>query len=305
MNITIRQLEVFLALFDTRSFTAAATQRHMTQSAVSKVVAELEAQLGFALFDRTTRRVQPNAEAFEFHPFAEEIIATMRSAARSVAELADLQRGRVGIAASPMMVYGLLAPLIADYRARYPGVQFDLHELSTDETVASVLAGRVDFGLGAVDHQIAGADTQVAFEDSMFAVVRADHPIAGKKKVPWKTLARCEHISLRNVYTVRRTIDDIVARQGIALPSAIEVGTLTAALGLVRAGAGVVVLPGYAARIAQEWGLKACAIADIGTTVHRIHVIRRQKATLSIAARRFLDELQASAMNFAQPNRQS
>jgi len=291
MNITIRQLQVFLKLFEVRSFTAAAAQLHMTQSAASKMVAELESQLGFALFDRTTRRVEPNDAAREFHGFAADIMASMQAATRSVVELADLKRGQIGIAASPMMIHGLLAGPIAAYRTRFPGVRFELHELSTDETVDSVRAGRVDFGFGAVDSEIPGIETELALRDRMLVVVPTGHALAARRAVRWAELAAWEHISLRQFYSVRRTLDEIVAREGVSIPSHIEAGTLTATLGLVKAGAGIAVLPGYAARIAQDWGMQAIPIKGMTGRIHRISLLRRGSARLSVAARSFLAEL--------------
>ncbi|MFJ4293161.1 LysR family transcriptional regulator [Cupriavidus sp. NPDC089707] len=291
MNITYRQLRVFLEVFETRSITAAANRQHMTQSAASKVIAELEAQLGFELFDRTTRRVEPNDAAREFHAFAVDVVATMQAATRSVEELVALKRGKVSIAASPLMIYGLLSGPIAEYRARFPGVRFELHELSTDETVESVRAGTVDFGLAAIDAELPGVSTTVVYRDSMHVVVNAGDALATRETLTLADLAECDHISLRRFYSVRRTLDQLVAGKGVSLPSGIEVGTLTSALGLVRQGAGVLVAPGYVATIAEEWGMRAIGIDDLPSGVHQISLIQRRLARPTLAARQFLLEL--------------
>lgn len=291
MNITFRQLRIFLELFETGSFTAAAARLHVTQSAASKMIAELESQLNLVLFDRSTRRVTPNDAAREFHAFAVDVVATMQTATRSVEELISLERGKVGIAASPLMIYGLLADVIADYRTRYPGIQFELHELSTDQTVESVRAGTVDFGLGAIDMRIPGIQSEVVLEDGMRVVIDAAHPLNRRASVALKELAAWNHISLRNFYSVRRSLDLILASQGVTLPSAIEAGTLTAALGLVRRGAGVLIVPGYAATIAEQWGMRTLALRGVSSTVHQISLIQRSQARPSVSTRHFLDVL--------------
>lgn len=291
MNITYRQLRLFLEVFETRSITAAAARQHITQSAASKVIAELEAQLGFDLFDRTTRRVEPNDAAREFHAFAVDVVATMQAATRSVEELIAMKRGKVSIAASPLMIYGLLSDPIADYRARFPGVRFELHELSTDEAVDCVRAGTVDFGLAAVDAELPGVATTVVYRDSMRVVVNGQNALAQRASVSLAELADSEHISLRRFYSVRRTLDQLVAGKGVSLPSGIEVGTLTSALGLVRRGAGLLIAPGYVADIAREWGMHALPIADLPRDVHQISLIQRRLARPTLAARQFLQEL--------------
>src|SRR5690606_17707826 len=155
-------------------------------------------------FDRTTRRVTPNDAAREFHSYAVEVVATMQTATRSVEELIALDRGKVSIAASPLMIYGLLADVIADYGRKHPGIQFELHELSTDQTVESVRAGTVDFGLGAVDMRIPGIRTKVVLCDTMRVVVDKKHPLARRRSLALGALIHWNHISLRNFYSVRR-----------------------------------------------------------------------------------------------------
>lgn len=294
MNFTIRQVQVFVVLCETRSFTRTAERLHMTQSAVSKQVADLENQLGFALFDRTTRRVEPNEAAWEFHGFARELMATVQAATRSVAEISNLDRGRISMAASPLMIYGLLADPIAQFRRRHPGVAFELHELSTDDTLAAVRSGEVDAGLCALDRPAAGLHASAFYADTMFAVVSAAHPLADRDRVTLRELAGWEHIQLRHFYSARRTLDALMQAQDLALSGGIEASTLTAVLGLVRTGAGMAVLPGYAARVAMQWGMRSLRIEDVPADIHRISLVRREHARLSLAARAFVAELQAA-----------
>src|SRR5690606_8232749 len=192
---------------------------------------------------------------------------------------------------SPLMIYGLLAEVIADYRARHPGIHFELHELSTDQTVESVRAGTADFGLGAVDTRIPGIRTEVVLRDSMRVVVDPEHSLVRRRPRALKDLVGFNHISLRSFYSVRRSRDAVMASHGLAPASAIEVGTLTAALGLVRQGAGVLIVPGYAAAIAEQWGMRTLAIKQVSPTVHQISLIQRSLTRPSISTRRFLETL--------------
>lgn len=204
-----------------------------------------------------------------------------------------MKRGKVSIAASPLMIYGLLSGPISNYRVRFPGVQFELHELSTDETVASVRAGTVDFGLGAIDAELSGVSATPIYRDGMRVVLNARHPLAGRESLLLADLSECDYISLRRFYSVRRTLDQLVADKGVSLPGGIEVGSLTSALGLVRRGAGVLIAPGYVAAIAEEWGMRTIRIADLLDDVHHISLIQRPLARPTLAARQFLLEMVA------------
>jgi len=291
MNISFRQLQVFLAVYEAGSFTAAAHGLHISQSAASKMVAELENQLGMTLFERTTRTVLPNDAAREFFGFALDVTATMATAKRSVTELISLERGKVSVAASPLMHYGLLARPIAHYRHRYPGIDFEVHECSTDETLERVRSGVVDIGFCATDTEVPGLETTVAIEDAMYAVVDSAHPLARRRSVRAAELLPYNYISLRDSYSIRRTLDRIFARTGLRFENHIEVGSLTAALGFAREGAGFLIAPGYAADIAQQWGMRRLKVPDLAGFSHRISLVRRSTTRLSVAARHWLAAL--------------
>ena len=126
MNITLKQLRVFCALYELRSFTAAARAAFVTQSAVSKLCAELEAEVGQPLFERSTRNVTPCEGAADFYAYAQEILGTVRAAERSMSGLRTLERGVVGVASSPMMMVGLLGDVITRYHRLHGGVKLEL-----------------------------------------------------------------------------------------------------------------------------------------------------------------------------------
>ncbi|WP_416401206.1 LysR family transcriptional regulator [Alicycliphilus denitrificans] len=294
MNITFRQLEVFLAVFRSGSFTAAANKLHVTQSAASKMIAELESQLGLPLFERTTRRVIPSSAATEFYRFALDVTATMETAKRSVQELITLERGKVSVAASPLMLYGFLSSVIAGYRRRFPGIDFEIFEYSTDETIESVMSGTVDFGFCATDTRLPDIQSSVILENAMHAIVGREHVLARRKRVRLKELVPYNYISLRGSYSIRRSLDQVFASTGIGYESHIEVGTLTAALGFVKEGAGFLIAPGYTAAIASQWGMQTLEIVDLASFRHRVSLIRRCAQRLSVSARSFQSHLQQS-----------
>src|SRR5580704_14098706 len=103
MNITLRQLEAFVAVADTRNFTRAAQRLHTAQSAISLLIKELETDLGVRLLDRTTRHVELTDPGIEFRGYAEKLIADLDHAVRHTHELVERKRGRIAIAAPPFL----------------------------------------------------------------------------------------------------------------------------------------------------------------------------------------------------------
>lgn len=289
MNITLKQLRVFCALYELRSFTAAARATFVTQSAVSKLCAELEAEVGQPLFERSTRSVTPCDGAADFYAYAQEILGTVRAAERSMHGLRSLDRGRVGVATSPLMMVGLLGDVVAEYHRAYPSVQLELFELNTDETLEHVRHGRADLGIVSLEPPQEALTMRMVYRDTMYAVSAHDHPLVQKKSVSWADVAACEHIMLRNVYSVRRSLDRIARDMNLELRCSVEVGMLTSALRLAGLGMGVTVVPGYACGLARQLGLRVLEIEGAQRHGHELWLIQRHNARLSLAASKFLE----------------
>ena len=121
MNVSLRQLRAFVAVAELESFTGAAQQLHITQSALSLLVKDLESELGIRLLDRTTRSVRLAEAGHAFLPFVVGVLEDLERAIDSVADLRDLKRGVARIAAPQLMSLTLLPTALAAHRARHPG----------------------------------------------------------------------------------------------------------------------------------------------------------------------------------------
>ncbi|WP_144636805.1 LysR family transcriptional regulator [Bordetella genomosp. 13] len=288
MNITLKQLRVFCALYELRSFTAAARAAFVTQSAVSKLCAELEAEIGQPLFERSTRSVTPCDGAAEFYAYAQEILGTVRAAERTMSGLRSLERGTVGVATSPLMMVGLMGQVVADYHRAHPSVKLELFELSTDDTIEHVRNGRADFGIVSLETASDELSTRVIYRDTMYAVCAPDHALTRRRKVSWEDVAAHDHITLRNVYSVRRSLDRVAADLKLEFRYRIEAGMLLSALNLVGEGLGITVVPGYACDVARQLGLRVLDIDGARLHGHELWLIQRRTARLSLAASAFL-----------------
>lgn len=287
MNVTIRQLRVFCAVYELKNFTLAADAMHMTQSAVSKVCAELEAEVGIPLFERTTRRVEPCDGTAEFYAHAQDILGSLRAAERSVRGMRDLESGSVSFSASPMMIFALLRPVIAQFHRAHPKISLALHELSTEETVEFVRTAKSDFGLLSYTGHDPQLSARVVLRQPIQLAVPQGHALSDAQDVAWTELARHQHITLRSAYSVRHTIDRMLKSRGLLLPSAIQAGTLASALALVREGLGVALIPSYASPVAREMGLLVLDVGGAEPELHALSLLTRRDAKLSLAAKAF------------------
>ncbi len=143
-NLSLKQLRAFVCVAESSSFTAAAALLNLSQSAVSLLVRELEAELGLKLLDRTTRSVRMTEAGAELHPVASRVLQDLGAAIAGSRELADRRRGRVRIACSPLQSSLLLPRLIAAFKASHPHITIVLRDTPGGEIVDLVASGEVD-----------------------------------------------------------------------------------------------------------------------------------------------------------------
>jgi len=144
MNITLDEIQNFIAVVDTGSITSAAQQLDQTVSAASRTLGRLEQKLATTLLRRTTRRLELTDEGEAFLERARDIVAAVEGAEEQMASRRIRPAGRLRVdAASPFMLH-VVAPLVAGYRERYPDVELELH---STEGYIDLLERRTDVAL--------------------------------------------------------------------------------------------------------------------------------------------------------------
>lgn len=293
MNVTFRQLKVFLKLFELRSFTATAQALNMTQSAVSKLCRELEDEVGFPLFQRSTRKVEPMDGASDFYAFATELLGTLDAASRSLADLRSVRKGTVSIAAAPLIFYGLLCEVVAEFHRLHPAVRIDGFEISTDLAIEHVINGKVDIGIVAMDGAHPKLLVEPVYTDRIYLACAEGHRFASKSKVSWKDLYSEDIIMLRADHNIGRIMRAALSRHNIVAAPTIEVGAMSSVLGLVRAGAGVAFSSGYTADFCRSEGIRLVPFSSPEQRSRTLSLIRRENARLSMAASHFVSLLKS------------
>jgi DNA-binding transcriptional LysR family regulator len=137
MNITIRQLQAFLALVELRNFTRAAAKVNLSQPAFSAMIRALEIDVGARLFHRDTRHVALTAEGQTFEGSAAHSIG-VNVGVNSVHDVLQHRRGKVSLALLPSLAAGWLPSLLALYCKRYPGVEVRVDDLLSEGAIERV-----------------------------------------------------------------------------------------------------------------------------------------------------------------------
>lgn len=137
------EMEVFVTVIETGGFSAAARQVRLTPSAISKLIARLEARLGTRLFNRSTRQFQLTPEGCTFYEAAKRILADV-SEAEQRASQGERPAGRVRISTSASYFNHVLAPIVPQFMALYPAVTLDI---SLTDALVDLLAERTDIAI--------------------------------------------------------------------------------------------------------------------------------------------------------------
>ena len=286
MNVTLRQLQGFRTVAELGSFTRAAQRLQMAQPALSLSIRELEAELHIRLFDRTTRRVELTAAGREFLRSTEKLIADLELSIRNVRDLTDRKRGRLTIAAPPLLAAMIVPAAIADYKKAFPGVEVRLVDTQTDDIVAQVRAGEVDCGVGTFAEVEQGIRREVLLEDNLVVWCAPRSPAAKHTKIKWSELQEWPLVMMTRASNIRSIVERACEAAGHSPRPAFEVSQMTTAIMLVEAGLGVAVLPTYIWSFARSQ--KVVARPLIEPQVRReVSFIQSDSRSLSPAAEGF------------------
>lgn len=294
MNPTLRQMRAFVALAKTGNFTLAAQAMHVTQSALSGLIKELEQTLGAKVVDRSTRRALLTDIGKELYPLFSQMIEDLDGALANVADHTRLKKGIVRIAAPQLLSCTLMPEAIAAYRARYPDIEVHLGDTGVESVVHRVLSGEADFGIGPEREPAPPLDARLLFEMPFALVFPKGHELEKQARVTWKDVARYPLISLQGQFT-ERLLDDVHASMHApSVKPANEVTFMTTALAMAAAGLGVTVCLPYAAPLATLYGLVMRPLEEPVLT-RRFFLYTRPGRSLSPAAESFIAFLDAFA----------
>jgi DNA-binding transcriptional LysR family regulator len=247
--VDLRQLEYVVAIARTGSFTAAAAECHVSQSALSHQVARLEAQLGVRLFDRSSRSIALTEAGLTVLPYAARALSEMEGMGAALAALAGQVQGRVriGLTQSAERIFSL-AVQVAEFRRGNPGVVMTVEIGPALELIEGVSADDLDLAYAAApERPLPGGVTFTALvpDEPLVAVVPAGSRSASLEECFLSDLLRDEElIEFRPPSALRARTAQLVASAGArARRPGIALGSVAEMVRFAAAGMGVAVVP--------------------------------------------------------------
>jgi LysR family transcriptional activator of glutamate synthase operon len=260
--MNLRQLRYLVAVADERHFTRAAAREHVAQPALSQQIRSLEAEVGLALVERTTRKVAMTQAGELLVARARRALAELDAAHAELQSLAGVQAGSLAVGALHTMGPVDLSLLLATFHKRYPAIELIVREQSSEELAAMLRDDEIDLAFLSVTVQVQrpGLTLRPLVSEELVVVLATDHPLATRKQLRIGELADEAFISFRVGARLRELLERAAAGAGFAPRIALESNESRRIRSLVSYGLGVAVLP---RSDAERPGPEEVAICDL------------------------------------------
>jgi DNA-binding transcriptional LysR family regulator len=240
----ISTLQAFLAVADNASFSQAAERLFLTQPAVSKRIAVLEAELGTPLFDRIGRQVGLTEAGRALLPRARRIVDELEDSRRAIANLSGKVEGRLSFGTSHHIGLHRLPPLLRTYHQRYPQVALDIQFMDSEQACQAVLRGELELAVVTLPTDaIPSLDAHTVWRDRLAVVVAAGHTLAARGRPTLRDLAQWPAIMPAHGTYTREIVEAAFSHEGLAPQVSMSTNYLETIKMLVSVGLGWSVLP--------------------------------------------------------------
>ncbi|HET6565745.1 MAG TPA: LysR family transcriptional regulator [Xanthomonadales bacterium] len=241
-NINLKSLECFRTIINTGSATSAAQQLGITQPAVSRLLGQLEARIGFPLFYRSKGRLVPTDEALAYYKEVDIALQSMERVHQLADNLGNVNFGELSIVAPPSMAETILPGLIADFLREHPRVHVSLDSQSVETARDMVALRAVDCGFVRMPAEFPGLSCRALIRTGSVCVIPSAHPLAARKRIQMHQLGGEPLILLGKGRQSRRDVDEAFRVANIKPQVRVETHTVGSACALARGGVGIAIV---------------------------------------------------------------
>lgn len=242
--VTLEDLRVFIAVYETGNLSTVARTLSCTQSAVSQHIRNLERQTGLALIERQARSVAPTQAGRILYQAALGGIASLDAALRQLGELRDGHGGTVSVTTGGVTVRHFMAGAITAFRHRHPEVTLEFRSAySTRRCIELLHGGHADLAWITLGQALPGVQQRPVIELPWVLVVHVDDPLAAQDSIGPGDLAAIRYIAYPEGSTSRQRLEEGLLRLGISLPAPVGVADWDTAILLAELGIGHAILP--------------------------------------------------------------
>ncbi|HYZ15605.1 MAG TPA: LysR family transcriptional regulator [Candidatus Acidoferrum sp.] len=288
MNADLRQLSCFRTVARLQHVTRAAEQLHISQPAVSRILARLENELGVPLFEPAGRNVRLTRYGARFLERVESALDLLDDGRRELADMKAGRRGAIALGFLRSLAAAFVPDAVRAFRALHPQVEFTFRQARSASLEAKLRGAELDLCITTAPAAGEGLAWERILDQDVFVVVPPSHRLAAAEDAPLEAFANDRFITFARGHGTRELLERLALATGFSPRIAFEGDDASGIRGFVAAGFGV------ALQIAppSQPGLRSVRITSPGAT-RPIGVAWRAERYLATATRAFRDALLA------------
>ncbi|NDL62091.1 LysR family transcriptional regulator [Acerihabitans arboris] len=297
MNLSIKQLRAFLILSEVDSFTRAAKKFNLSQPAFSALIAGLEEEIGYRLFDRDTRRVQLNANGIHFIDLARRLVQNHDDAVNEIAARAAGGNSTVTLAILPSLAVEWLPEVLVQHSLVHPDTRVDLLDTQWDRCLKALLDNQADLALTAGQPLAKIFNSTLLFSDKFYLLCHRNHPLARLDRVDLSDIGRYPFIGFSPGTSIRQYTDRLCEMVGESFNYQQQVRQLTTMMGLIAANYGVSITTGLTLFQFRHKDIVIIPFRDLALE-RAIYLVTMKGRRLSPCAQEFINFIVRQAQDF-------
>lgn len=287
----IETLKVFCDVVETGSFSAAASQNFITQSAVSQQLRTLESKYHCKLLERGRSGAKPTAAGEILYRASREILEKYREIETQLQESGKVVSGSLRVAIVYSVGLHELPPYMKAYLREFPQVNVHVEYSRPNKIYDDVIAGRIDLGIVAYPIKHPQVTVIPFREDRLVLVCPATHPLANTKRLAINRLDGQAFVGYERDISTRKAIDQLFRDRGVTVQYSGEYDNIETIKRAVEIGQGISIVPLASVQHELEQGtLKVVHLSD-ETLLRPLGIIHKKSRHLSPAAVKFIDVL--------------
>jgi DNA-binding transcriptional LysR family regulator len=278
-----KALRIFVEVVRNNGFSRAAAVSSVTQSTVSKIIKQLEHELGAPIIDRIGRRATPTDLGSVVYRHALKILADRDDMIAELGDIRGLKHGRLRLGLPPVNTSTLFGPVLARFRDRYPRIEIQLVEQGGEHLKGRVLSGDVDLAVAILP---VGDEFQwqEVTRSPLVAILPPEHPLGRREAVDLTDLQHLPFVLFETGYSITRVIVDACKRRGFQPVISAQSSQIELIIELAALGLGIGFLPKI---VAEQRSVHHVLLSE-PQTEWRLAMVWRRGAYLSNAARAWL-----------------
>jgi LysR family hydrogen peroxide-inducible transcriptional activator len=239
----LHQLRYLVAVAETRNFTSAAEQCHVSQPTLSHQIKKLEEEVGEPLLQRRKKGAFLTPLGERIHQHALEILRGVDSVRQAASAFSHHVQGNLKIGVIPTIAPYFLPGLLRLSQKRHPGIRFHVAEEPTEYLLASLARGALDLAILSPPIANDSLQTLDLFEDEFLLALPANHALARSRKISLRTLREQPMILMNDAHCLRGQTVSFCRRAGFTPKVFIQSSQLDTVLGMVETGQGTSLVP--------------------------------------------------------------